>query len=1135
MKRILFTLMMLITGSLLYGQTYYWVGGTAPTTSITIGSNWNTSLNGSGSPRPSSTGASDILIFDGSNVGGATPTTGTVAVLANGSITCAQMKFVNNASATFVRASTGTSTLTIAGDVGEDFVIEAGSSLGLISNTGSLRFAMAPTNTGRVSGSMRMITGLQARFDNTTAGTPSSFRFTSGSSFTTNITSTSSSYAFGSNTQSSEKWVVFESGSHLYYEGGFSPIGNNSTYTAVSFEEGSTYHHRANNGGGSFLNRRSFGNISVENGAALTSDGPVYRINNLTVEAGSDFITHTSGQTAVMGNLLINGNFTAPAASTNELILCGRNPQSISGSGTLHPASLIVANNASVNFGSNMLVDNAANILGKANFNTNQLTGTATFNAEGINAAVTGTGNTVSGNYIITGNTAITLSMRGYLISGAGIAGNTSIISVSSTGDTVYISNALTSTANGVAITATSTGAVLETANANGFDAAAGSVISSGAHSFDANINYIINAATTKPFGISTGSAAINTITGFTDINADVTTNTNLSVSQHIGINGKFTLRPLDTLHILSGANITGSFSPAHYIVTGYNTTAGTQALIQYDGLNNALIPLGTPTNYLPATLDPAQAGDYNINVFEGITTNGSLTGTPFSTAQQQTVVNAVWNINRTSGTGPIDVLFGWTAALEGTAFASLPGTDIGVIQNTGSLWSAPLAPGDNVNNTAAATVAGTGSFAIGAVAQVAPFVFNDLPAKTYGDADFNGGATSLNTTQPIVYSSNNTAVASIVGGAIHITGAGTADITASQASDGFYPAASITKTLTVAKANLTIKADHKTKFETLPNPALTATYTGFVLGETPAVLLTPAVLTTTAVTSSAPGNYPITVSGATSNNYNIVFINDSLTVLPKQNQTITFAVLPARNYGAANFTLSATSTNATIPIIFTSSNPGVATVTGNVVHIVGAGTTDITASQAGNDGYFPAANVVRTLTVNKVPLTIRARDTSRMVNTPNPDFSITYTGFVLGETAANLTTPAVVTTNAQTSSSPGYYTLTPGGALSQNYNFTYVAGRLTVLPSGDTTQQYLYAFVNAAGNLNVRTYSPKPTLADVYLFDINGRLIRKKNLFIPRGFINTEIKLNNVANGVYAVAVRGNGVNLKKTISIIR
>ncbi len=82
-----------MAAGIIYGQTtYYWVGGTTPSTSISTGANWNTVLNGTGSSRPSSTGATDILVFDGSNVGGATPATGAVAVLANASITCAQIK-----------------------------------------------------------------------------------------------------------------------------------------------------------------------------------------------------------------------------------------------------------------------------------------------------------------------------------------------------------------------------------------------------------------------------------------------------------------------------------------------------------------------------------------------------------------------------------------------------------------------------------------------------------------------------------------------------------------------------------------------------------------------------------------------------------------------------------------------------------------------------------------------------------------------------------------------------------------------------------------------------------------------------------------------------------------------------------
>ena len=132
--------------------------------------------------------------------------------------------------------------------------------------------------------------------------------------------------------------------------------------------------------------------------------------------------------------------------------------------------------------------------------------------------------------------------------------------------------------------------------------------------------------------------------------------------------------------------------------------------------------------------------------------------------------------------------------------------------------------------------------------------------------------------------------------------------------------------------------------------------------------------------------------------------VNGTLTIQPKQNQTISFPAPATKTYGNADFATGATSTNNTIPITYVSSNPAVATITGNTIHITGAGITTITASQAGNAGYFPAADVARTLTVNKANLTIRVVDTVKTEGQPNPVFTTIYTGFVLGETAAPLT-----------------------------------------------------------------------------------------------------------------------------------
>jgi len=1140
MKRILLTMLMITIIGFSFGQTtYYWVGGATPV-SIHTTTNWNTALNGAGSPRSSSTGAADILVFDGSNIGGATPATGLVSGPIDGGITCAQMKFINNANVQFGR-TTGTGTININGDgtSAEDFVIESGSTLTISSSTGSVRIAMVATNTGRVSGNLNMTTLFQARIDNTTSGTPGSLRFTSGATFTTNITAASAAYGFGNSTQSSQRWVVFEAGSHLYYNGGFSPHGSGNLFSAIDMKPGSVWHHRANNpiaNAGNFFNRQSYGDIIVENNATLTALGSIYRMENLTVNAGCTFMPFASGQTAVAGNVVVNGAITLPVLGTNKLVLAGSSPQTISGTGTISLGGLTIADKANVTLNTNVTVDATVDIYGKINFNANQITGNATFKAAGVETNIAGTGNLTTGSYFFTGNTVFNSSSIGKTISGAGVAPNTQIVSFSTISDSVYLSQPLLATASPVSLLATNSGATLVTSNTNGFNPSTGSAATVGNKTYGDSINYIINAATTSPFGITTGSPGNMILVGFAELNAPVTANTGFKIHDYLTLNAKMILRPLDVLHIASGSVINGTFGSSNYIATNYNG-AGDQSFLRYDGLSTAItLPVGTINYYMPVTITPTNISDFSVAVFEGITTNGAITGTALTATQKQTVVNSVWNINRLNGSGDAIVQLSWNDALEGSTFTTLPNTEIGLIKNTGSSWDLPVGTGDNTTNNVTATLSSFGSFGAGAVPQVNPFVFNALPVKIYGDADFNGGATSLNTTQPIVYSSSNPAVATIVNGNIHITGAGTANITALQATDGFYAAASATQLLTVNKTALTITADNKLKFEGQANPTLTATYTGFVLGETPSVLLTPAIITTTAVTASPPGIYPITVNGATSNNYIITFINGSLTVQAKQSQTITFNALPAKTYGNADFPTGATSTNNTIPITYVSSNTAVATVNSSgIIHITGGGTTTITASQAGNAGYFPAADVARTLTVSKVNLTIRVRDTTKVQGQPNPQFTITYTGFVLGETAANLTTPPQVNTLATTNSTAGYYALTPEGAVSNNYNFIYVPGRLTIYPNSGTDQQYLHAFMPSKDILTVRVYSVTPALGDIVLWDMSGRPVLKKNLYMPPGFISADLFISTLPTGIYTVTVKGNGVDLKKTIAIMK
>ncbi|WP_243688186.1 chitobiase/beta-hexosaminidase C-terminal domain-containing protein [Geotalea toluenoxydans] len=89
-----------------------------------------------------------------------------------------------------------------------------------------------------------------------------------------------------------------------------------------------------------------------------------------------------------------------------------------------------------------------------------------------------------------------------------------------------------------------------------------------------------------------------------------------------------------------------------------------------------------------------------------------------------------------------------------------------------------------------------------------------------------------------------------------------------------------------------------------------------------------------------------------------------------KQDQYISFPVIDARTYGDAPFTLGATASSG-LAISYTSDNLAVATVSGNTITIVGAGTVNITATQWGDYYYNSASPVIQTLTVHKSPATV--------------------------------------------------------------------------------------------------------------------------------------------------------------------
>src|SRR5207302_1474333 len=107
------------------------------------------------------------------------------------------------------------------------------------------------------------------------------------------------------------------------------------------------------------------------------------------------------------------------------------------------------------------------------------------------------------------------------------------------------------------------------------------------------------------------------------------------------------------------------------------------------------------------------------------------------------------------------------------------------------------------------------------------------------------------------------------------------------------------------------------------------------------------------------------------------------------------------------------------------------------------------------------------TLTVTAATLTITADNQTKTYGAANPALTVTYAGFLNGDTAASLTTPPSVSTTATTSSAVGTYSIAASGAASTNYTISYVAGTLAVTKAALTitadNQTKTYGVPNAA------------------------------------------------------------------------
>ena len=164
--------------------------------------------------------------------------------------------------------------------------------------------------------------------------------------------------------------------------------------------------------------------------------------------------------------------------------------------------------------------------------------------------------------------------------------------------------------------------------------------------------------------------------------------------------------------------------------------------------------------------------------------------------------------------------------------------------------------------------------------------------------------------------------------------------------------------------------------------------------------------------------------------------------------QTISFPNPGTQTYGVAPITLGATATSSLDVTYSVTSGP--AWVSGSTLVITDAGLVTVQASQAGNTSWQAATPVSVTFTVNPTQLTATAVNSSMYQGStlPSPLTTVSYSGFVNGDTAEVVQGSAALSTTATSSSPPGNYpiVISQGTLSAADYTFRFVNGLLSVL-----------------------------------------------------------------------------------------
>jgi len=345
--------------------------------------------------------------------------------------------------------------------------------------------------------------------------------------------------------------------------------------------------------------------------------------------------------------------------------------------------------------------------------------------------------------------------------------------------------------------------------------------------------------------------------------------------------------------------------------------------------------------------------------------------------------------------------------------------------------------------------------------------------------------------------------------------------------------------TLTINKATLTVTANSAARIYGQANPAFSYTLTGFLNGDTSAVVTGAPALTASATNASPVGQYTISVAAGTlaSSKYTFAMASGTLTI-----NRATLAVTPtavSMTYGSAapvipyqitGFILGDTASVVSgAPSFSTAASSGSAVGAYAITGVVGSLAASNYAFQI-NSG---------TMAVKAAVLTVAAASATGTYGSAVPAFTFSITGFVNGDKAIVVSGVPTLSTTATANSPAGVYPVTAaaGSLAAANYTFTCVPGQLTIakvpakvtannqsITVGNTVPALTYAVTGLVnGDTAVSALSGTPTVttaatsgsaAGSYVITIAAGSMTAKNYALT--FVNGTLTIAQSTSSVY-------------------